>query len=302
MVLPTWPATGPILSTKVTPDYIEHSVREGPEVIRAQKKPHILRKVAELYSYRELLKNLVVKELKLKYKSSFLGFLWSLINPLFLMLIYTLVFSVIFSGRRIEHFPLFLIAGLLPWTSFASSLNMTTNSIIGNRALIGKIYVPRELFPFSVVLANAFSFIFEMLLLFVPLAILGYNFYRYLPIVVLAFVLQTILAAGFGLALSSVTVYFRDMKQLITLILRLWFYVTPILYPFDRLEMLPEVFQSLFRLNPMASIVMLYKLPLYYNKMPGISIFAGAFISAGVVFAIGYIVFARLEPNFARDI
>lgn len=267
-----------------------------------KKASGVTQKVIELYSYRELLRNLVIKELKLKYKSSFLGFLWSLLNPLLLMGIYTLVFSVIFSGRKIEHFPLFLMAGLLPWTSFAASLNMTTNSIIGNRALIGKIYVPRELFPYSVVLANAFSFVFEMLLLFVPLAILGYNFYRYLPIVLLAFVLQTLLAAGFGLALSSVTVYFRDMKQLITLILRLWFYITPILYSFDQLERLPVIFQSLFRLNPMASIVMLYKLPLYYNKMPGASIFIGALVSTGLVFIVGVKIFARLEPNFARDI
>ena len=261
-----------------------------------------MQKVLELYSYRELLKNLVIKELKLKYKSSFLGFLWSLVNPFFLMLIYTLVFSVIFSGKKIEHFPLFLMAGLLPWVSFSSSLTMTTNSIIGNGSLIKKIYFPRELFPYSVVLANAFSLIFEMLVLFVPLAILGYNYFPYLPIVALAFVLQTILAAGFGLLLSSVTVYFRDTKQLIVLILRMWFYLTPILYPFDQLEKLPEIFQGLFRMNPMASIVMLYKLPLYYNKMPGLTIFASALLSTVIVFIIGLTVFTRLQSNFARDI
>jgi ABC-type polysaccharide/polyol phosphate export permease len=265
-----------------------------------------MKKIIELYSYRELLQNLVVKELKNKYKDSALGFFWSLIRPLMLMVIYTFVFSIIFN-RGIKHFPLFLMAGLLPWNFFAVSLNMATNSIIGNAALIKKIYFPRELFPISVVLANAFSLLFEMSLLAVFLVIFGYNFIPYLPIVAVAFVLALVMTTGFALLVSSLTVRLRDLKQLVPVALTMGFYLTPIIY---RLEDIPTKallginvnLQHILRLNPMSSVVQLFKLALYYNKVPGMIIFAGALLGALAVFAVGYTVFMRLSPSFAKEI
>ncbi len=262
----------------------------------------MIKKIVELYSYRELLLNLVVKELKVKYKDSVLGFFWSLLNPALLIVIYTFVFSIVFTNKGIDNFSLFLMAGLLPWLSFSNTLNMSANAIVGNSALIRKIYFPRELFPLAIVLANAFSLLFELGLLMILLAVFGYSFYAYLPIVLLALILQLMLTIGFGLMVSAVTVRFRDLKQLINIVLRAGFFVTPIIYPLSRLENIPELYQSLLRLNPMASIVMLYKLALYYNKVPGTIIFAGAVLGSVSIFIAGFAIFSRLAPNFAKEI
>lgn len=259
-------------------------------------------KIAELYSYRELLQNLVIKELKVKYKSSFLGFFWALLRPVLLGLVYTIVFSIIFQRNEVENFPLFLMAGLLPWTFFAGSMTMSASSIMGNSGLIKKIYFPRELFPLSIILANFFSLLVEMGLLLVFLTVFGYSFWIYLPVVALAFVLLLIMAVGFGFFFASVTIFFPDVKQFLSVIIRGWFFMTPIVYPIERLEQAPEIFRTLLRLNPMHSIVMMFKLSLYYNKFPGTLIFAAAIASSLIIFIIGYSVFNRLSPTFAKEI
>lgn len=246
--------------------------------------------------------NLVIKELKIKYKSSMLGFFWSLLRPALLILIYTFVFSVLFKADRLPNYPLFLMSGLMPWLFFAQSITVSTSSIIGNAGLIKKIYFPRELFPLSMILANGFSFLIEMLLLAFLLTMFGYRYYAYLPVVMLAMILQLLLIVGFSLFLSAVTVRFRDMKQMIEIVLRMWFYLTPIIYEMSKFDKAPAYAQAILRLNPMGSIVMLYKLPLYYNKTPGAIMFIAAITETAIIFTVGTLVFNRLSPSFAKEI
>lgn len=259
----------------------------------------LLEKIREYLEYRELLLSLVTKELKVKYKNSVLGFLWSFVNPLLLMAVYTFIFSVVFKNKGIDNFPIFLLVGLLPWNFMSLSVGASVSSIVSNANLIKKVYFPREFLPVSSVLANLVNFLLELMVLFVFLLIFGYRFYYYLPFLVLAILLQTLVVIGFSLFFSSTNVYFRDIQQLINLLLLLWFFVTPIVY---QLEMVPAKLRAIIKLNPMAPIILLYRSALYKNEMPSALIVGAAVLSALVVFTIGYAIFIRLSASFAKEV
>ena len=181
----------------------------------------------QLYFYRELIKTLAAKEVKIKYKSATLGWLWSLLNPLLLMLIFCVVFTYIMKVK-IENFPIFLLCALLPWFYLSFSLNAATTSIVDNASLIKKTFFPYEVIPLSIVLANLFNFLISLGLLFLFLF-----FYRifptmgwfYLPLVIL---FQTLFILGLCLLSAALHTLFRDVKYAVELILLVWFYATPI--------------------------------------------------------------------------
>ncbi|MCL5291886.1 MAG: ABC transporter permease [Actinobacteria bacterium] len=256
-------------------------------------------KIKEYIDYRELLFSLVIKELKVKYKNSALGFFWSFVNPLLLMAVYTFIFSVVFKSKGIQNFPIYLLIGLLPWNFLALSVGASVMGIVGNANLVKKVYFPREFLPASVVFANLVNFMLELLVLFVFLLIFGYKFYFYIPILLLAIVLEILVVIGFCLFFASTNVYYRDVQQLVNVILLLWFFVTPIVY---QIEMVPAKLQPILKLNPMASIILLYRAALYKNELPSLLIVGAATISALVAFAIGYATFMRLSASFAKEI
>lgn len=253
----------------------------------------------ELYEYRELLYNLVIKELKVKYRRSILGFFWSFLNPLLMMAVFTFIFSFVFRAG-IKNFPIFFLVGFLPWNFFSMSLSVSTSSIVTNANLIKKVYFPREIIPFSIVLANLINFLLELIVLFIFLIAFGYNFWPYLPLLVVAILFHLLLSAGFGLVFSSITVYFRDIQQLIVVLLLVWFYATPVIYD---MKMIPEKVQAFLKiLNPMTSVILLYRQLLYHNKMPSLVLVGYAVLSSLTIFSAGYFIFKKLSPSFAKEI
>ena len=258
----------------------------------------------KLFAYRELLYSLTKKELKVKYRGSVLGFFWSLLNPILIMLVYSFVFSVVIR-QGIKDFAIFLICALLPFNFFSNSVNYGAGSIISNANLVKKIYFPKEIIPLSIVFANLINFFLELVVLFVVLSIFGYKFYMYLYILPILILVQIFLVAGFSLLISSLNVFFRDLQHLISIIMMVWFFATPIIYP---LNMVPEKYRFILQINPMAVFATYYRDIFYYVKYPEGFYFPSIYIiliCLGITFGIfflGYFVFKKLEPRFAEEV
>lgn len=260
--------------------------------------------VKKLFSYRELLFSLTKKELKVKYRGSALGFFWSLLNPILTMLVYSFVFSILRGG--VEEFAIFLICALLPFNFLSNSVNYGASSIIANSNLVNKIYFPREIIPLSVVLANLVNFLLELIALFIVLGIMGYKFYLYLYLLPLVIFIQSFLVAGMTLLVSALNVFFRDLQHLITIIMMVWFFGTPVIYS---LSMVPEGwFKAIIKLNPMTIYASYYRNIFYYVKYPeggGFPSVPETLTTLGItllVFFVGYFVFKKLEYRFAEEI
>ena len=250
---------------------------------------------ATIYSYKELIRALADKEVKIKYKSAVLGRLWSLLNPLLLMLVFSVVFSVIIRVQ-VDNFPVFLLCALLPWFYLSFSLTSATTSIVDNASLIKKAYFPHEVIPLSIVIANLVNFLISLILLFAFL--IFYSVYPnlawfYLPLIVL---LQSIFILGLCLISSALHTIFRDVKYIVELILLVWFYATPIFYP---LSFVPENIRSFFLLNPLTVFINLYRQILLYGKMPEFGSVVLAFALSLGFYMFGLFVFNRKKRHFA---
>jgi len=235
-----------------------------------------------------------MKELKIRYKRSVLGFLWALLNPALTMLVLTLVFSTILQFG-IVHYAIFLLSVLLPWTFFAQSMSYAVESIVGNGDLIKKIKVPKLVFPVATVLSN----VINLLLSLIPLAILvpamRHPFYWtwiYLPIPMLALIIFTL---GMTFFFAAANVYYRDFAHIVQVVLSAWFYVTPIIYGLD---MVPESHRWLFKLNPMLYVINGFRLAVYYGQLPQWPSIAASFACAFAALAAGFAVFRKYQNNF----
>jgi len=264
----------------------------------------LLANIRKLFSYSELIVSLTKKELKVKYRGSVLGFLWSLLNPILVMVVYSFVFSIIMR-LGVEDYAIFLISALLGHNFLANSVSYGASAIVANGNLVNKIYFPREILPLSIVLANLVNFLFELIALFIVLTIMGYKFYMFLYLLPLIIFVQFFLVAGSTLLVSSLNVFFRDLQHLISIIMMVWFFATPIIYP---LEMVPEAFRRILYLNPMTLFTMMYRNLFYYvNHRPGFEMPPYYFViyAVGVsllIFFLGYFIFKKLEPRFAEEI
>ncbi|MFH2068539.1 MAG: ABC transporter permease [Candidatus Omnitrophota bacterium] len=252
----------------------------------------------ELFHYGELLKNLVVKDLKLTYKNSFLGFFWSLLNPLLRTFIFYFVFTKIFR-IGIEHYVIYLLSGILAWMFFANSLNFATRSIVDNSALIKKVYFPREIYPVSSTLAQLINFALALIILFLWVFFskidMGLSLI-YLPLII---VLQLIFTIGVGLLFATIYVFVRDLGHLLELILMAWMYMTPIFYNVD---MVPERFRQIYLLNPMAALLSFYRDIILYNHCPGLKLLAVTFLTSLFTLIIGWLIFNHYSKRFAEEI
>lgn len=257
-----------------------------------------------LFSYRELIVSLTKKELKVKYRGSVLGFFWSLLNPILTMLVYSFVFSIVMRGG-IKEFAIFLMCALLPFNFLSNSVNYGASSIIANSNLVNKIYFPREIIPLSIIFANLINYFFELAALFIVLAVMGYKFYLFLYILPVIIFVQFFLVAGITLLVSALNVFFRDLQHLITIIMMVWFFGTPIIYP---LSMVPEKFHFVMKINPMTIYTAYYRNIFYYVKYPEGAGFPGlpeTLTALGITllaFFVGYFVFKKLEYRFAEEI
>jgi lipopolysaccharide transport system permease protein len=256
------------------------------------------------FSHLELLKNLVIKELKVRYKNSVFGFLWALLNPLLMMIVFTIVFTQIQKIKTDEYYPLFLLCGYLPWIFFQNSLSESTTSIVSNSSLINKVYFPRELFPISKILSSLVNFLLGLTVL-IPFLIyfgtkLSYTI-LFLPLLILFQVLFTI---GIALIFASINVYFRDVGNLIEILMLTWLFLTPIWYPIKLVLNGAGKYILFYLLNPMACFVVLYREILLSRNPDFVVNYAISVIllSTTIIFFAGYYIFYKLEPGFAKEI
>ncbi|HEY1409784.1 MAG TPA: ABC transporter permease [Promineifilum sp.] len=271
-------------------------------------------KLRELKLYRNLLRNLVIRDLKARYKNSVLGILWSILNPLFLMVVFTILFSVLVNNQ-IRDYPIFVLTGLIPWNFFSGSLTSGTVSIVGNSGIIKKVYFPREILPASVVLSNLVNFLFAFLVLIVFLYLFGIGLTVHALWVPAILLTQLILTLGLCLLLGSLTVFYRDVLMILEVVLLGWFFLTPVFYSLELFGEMVTVMGQTFDpaqvmrwLNPMASIIDGYRTVLWgtYESGGPVSMnpayLLRTFVTSVVILIAGYAVFARLNPLFGEKL
>ncbi len=252
----------------------------------------------EIYQYRELLKTNVQKDIRGKYKGSFLGILWSFINPLLMVSVYAIVFPYIMRVQT-DHYLIFLICGIIPWNFFLTSLNQGATSITNNANLIKKVYFPRAILPLSIVTSGVVNFMISCLiiLVFVLFGGLGLSWHLiFLPVVA---IIQYIFTLGMTLILSAINVYVKDVEYMVGFLLQLAFYATPVLYDSS---MFSGAILWVFRLNPMAHIIQAYRDLFYLKQVPDMTSLGIVFVASVILLLIGYKVFTKLEKGFAEEI
>jgi len=257
--------------------------------------------VRTLFRYRALIQSLVSRDLKARYRGSVLGFLWSFVNPLLLLLTYTVVFTLILPvGKtpRMEPYYLFFFCGLLPWTWFSSSLGESASVLIAGGNLIKKVLFPAEVLPTVTVFANLVHFLLGLPIL---LAFLLFE-HRLGPTLVLLplpILVQLVLTLGCALFLSSLTVHFRDIGNILAHLLQLWFFATPVLYD---VEILHGTLRQLERLNPMGHVIIAYQQILFHGEFDHWRGLGGALVAGLVALAVGAFIFDRLRDTFAEEV
>jgi len=269
----------------------------------------LIKNLKELYRYRVLIQNLVSRELKARYRGSVLGFLWSFFNPLLLMVVYTIVFGFIINSRDPAFnsspwlYALYLFSGVLPWVWFSSSSIESANVLMTHGNLIKKILFPAEILPVVTLTSNLIHFSFGLPILFIFLFIFGKYLTIYVLFLPLVVLVQFIFSLGFGFLLSSLTVHFRDIKDILGNLLTFWFFATPIVYPlsFESVQK-SRVLRTMLNLNPMTHIIGGYHDCLFYGRMIRWRSLGITLIVSLVLFTIGYAVFDRLRDSFPEEV
>ena len=252
-----------------------------------------------IYRYREMLINMVRRELRGKYKGSILGFLWTFINPLLQLVVYTIVFSNIMR-MGVSNYEIFLFVALIPWMFFSTSVLSGAGSIIYNQSLVTKIYFPREILPLSVVTSNFINMIYcSVIVLAVVLFYhMNLNLEVWFMLPVIAFI-EYILVIGIVLIVSALTVYFRGLEHILGIIIMAWQFLTPVMYPES---FVPSQYQAILYLNPMTPIIISFRDVLYYGKMPVVENLVYAFLWSLIIFICGFLLFGKLQKDFAEEL
>jgi len=258
---------------------------------------NIFNYVREIINYHELVANIALRDIKIRYKQSVLGILWAILQPVAMMVVFTIIFSY-FIKIPSDHipYPIFSYTALLPWTFFATSLSFAVPSIISNINLVTKIYFPREIFPVASVLAALFDFCISAIIFLVM-----FCFYR-MPVTVNIFYLMPLLAIqvifilGVVLFASAVNVYYRDVRYVMPFIIQLWMYLSPVIYP---ISIIPGRLKILYMLNPMATIIDGYRRVLLLGKPPDLFFLTLAGGISLLTFVLSYHFFKKIEMTFA---
>ncbi len=263
------------------------------------KKEFKMNTIKELYAYRQMIFSLVKKDLRGRYKGSVLGFLWTFINPLLQLVVYTVVFSFILRSN-IERYYLYLFVALIPWIFFSSAITVGASSVVAQKDLIKKIYFPRMVIPISYVTSSFVNMLLCFIVIFAVIIVTGagINFAALLALPVIMAV-EYLMALGMALLTSAVTVYFRDMEHILGILSMMWMYMTPIMY--DK-SIVPDELLPVFNLNPMTHVIECYRTVLYNKAMPDFSSLISA-TGFGLFFLIlGCLVFSRLQRHFAEEL
>ena len=253
----------------------------------------------EIYDYRQMIFSLVKKDLRGRYKGSVLGFLWTFINPLMQLVVYTFVFTYIMKAG-IDKYYLYLFVALVPWIFFSSAITGGSSSVVAQKDLVKKIYFPREVIPISYVtrcfvnMLLCFCIIIPVMVVarvpINPLALLC------LPVIM---IVEYFLALGMAMLASAITVYFRDLEHILGIVTMIWMYMTPIFYSID---MIPQKLRFIYHINPMSSIISCYRSVLYSGQVPNLASLLEAVVLGVLFLILGMLVFGRLKKGFAEEL
>ena len=252
----------------------------------------------EIYNYRELLKTNIKKEIRGKYKGSWLGVLWTFLNPLLMLAVYAFVFPFILRVN-VDNYTIFMIVALIPWNFFTTAIQSGTGSVVANGNILKKVYFPREIIPISITTSQSVNFLITCIIMAVFIIFSGVGFSAHVLLFPLLVLIQYILILGLTFILSALTVFVRDIDHFVSVILMLGFYATPIVY---QGEMLPKKFQIFLKLNPMAQLVEAYRSILYYHRMPDMTMLIIWGLGSVAILVIGYLIFKKLEKSFVEEL
>ena len=254
----------------------------------------------DLYNYRELLKTSVKKDIGGKYKHSFLGVLWSFINPLLQILVYALIFPLVMkNGGSYKDYTVFMVCGLIPWAYFTTVINRASFIMIENGNILKKVYFPRSILPLSLVTSETINFLVSCIIILAFIVIKGFGISKFILFFPLVLLIQYVLLLGIALIFSAVTVYMRDIQHFIGVVLQLLFYATPIVYSIDTI---PEEFRWILKWNPMTYIIEGYRAIFYNQTMPDLKALGILGVISIVILIVGYLLFNKLQKRFAEEL
>ena len=251
-----------------------------------------------LYNYRELLKSNVKKEIRGKYKGSFLGVLWSFLNPLLQVAVYAIVFPYIMRVKT-DNYLQYLIVGIIPWTFFTTVLNQGMIAVRMNSGIIKKVYFPREILPISVALSGLVNFFISCIIILLFCVFGGLGISWHLLLLPVFAIIQFFLCLGIVMALSAINIYIKDVEYIVTFIVNMLFYATPILYP---ATLFPENIRWILYINPLTELVEAYRDIFMYHQLPSLLPFAYLVGITAFIFFIGLLIFRKLEKGFAEEV
>lgn len=288
--------------------------RKVPGLRTVSERPSAIQRLRDIWAYRELLRNLVRKELKVKYKNSALGFVWTLLNPALYLVVFTIVFKYILQAA-VPHFSVFLLSGLVCWNLFSASVSGGCGSIVSNAGLVQKVWMPREILPLASIGASLIHFVFQFVVLAGALVLFRLPpAWQYLPVLVFALGVLLVLAAAIGIALSAINVYLRDTQHLLELLLLAWFWMSAIVYPYRQVADRLGGRSWILLLNPVMPVILAFQ-KVIYNPPAAAGILPpdagiGWYVRNLCVVGAGSLVllflalglFGRLEDNLAEAI
>lgn len=256
----------------------------------------------DLYQYRELLKSNVKKDIRGKYKGSFLGVLWSFINPLLQVVVYAIVFPYLMPRSGEDNYLIYLVTAIIPWTYFTNSIIQGITSIRYNAGILKKVYFPREILPISVIVSGFINFLISCIIVFVFLIGSGVGIswhIIYLPFIAL---FQGLFSLGLVFALSAINVYIKDTEYIATFVINMLFYGTPILYKVNSFNNAPAILIKLVNLNPLTQFIYAFRDAFMYHRNPDFIVLLGLFVLSLITAILGYLIFKKLEKGFAEEL
>ena len=253
----------------------------------------------ELYEYRELLKSSVKKEIRGKYKASFLGVIWSFVNPLLQVLVYAIVFPYLI-GNRVDNYVVYLITGIIPWTFFSTVIQTCGTCIKANSGIIKKVYFPRIILPLSAMISGLINFFISCLIILLFCFLFGVGISWHIVFVPLYALIEGVFALGIGMIVGACDAYVQDLEYIVNFLLQLAFYGTPIVYDIGQFES-AGLLGKLVMMNPMTQIVTAFRDCFLYHRLPDFNMLVPLTAVALIMLGIGTLVFNKLEKGFAEQ-
>lgn len=271
---------------------------ERPIYDSAERRLPLIDEIRELARYRDLLVQLVSRNIKTRYKRSMLGILWTMINPLLMMVVLTFVFSEVFRFRA-THYAVYALAGLSLWNFFSQTTTGAMSELIWGGSLMNRIYIPRAIFAVTALGTGLVNLLLSLVPLFLIMIATGVPVRPVILILPLPIILTAMFALGVALFLSRVAAYFADVMEMYQILLMAWMYLTPVIYP---KEIIPERLRWLFNLNPMYHLMEVFRAPLHAGQLAGPKTLSAAAIASVLTLAFGWWYFSRKADELAYRI